>query len=333
MIAIRSLTLPLFVLVAAMAGCNGEADTSTQTESVDDVSTTIATESSAEGKSQRAGRPFRGGHKGPDFLVHAALRAPIDLTAEQRKTIEGLLENQAPRDRRLDSARASKLAAAIRSNSVDESLAARHDERRDAHIAASTKALATLHATLTPEQRATLVESIRDRSKGDKGDAKLGARGAKFGKHAGRIEKSEKGDRFARARGGANAGPMFLLEGLELTQEQKDTLRAKLGSERPAKPSAEHREAMKTKFESMRAERLAKLESFKSDSFDAKAFVTPNANLPTAHVDRHAKQLAAIASVLTAEQRETLASRIEKGDAKFAERGDKMRLRMDRAAK
>ena len=59
----------------------------------------------------------------------------------------------------------------------------------------------------------------------------------------------------------------------------------------------------------------AKLQSFKSDSFDAKAFVAPPANAPKigGPADHMAKELSAVVSVLTPAQREKLAQKIEQG--------------------
>ena len=109
---------------------------------------------------------------------------------------------------------------------------------------------------------------------------------------------------------------MGMLAGLDLTQEQKDAIKAKLDAQRPAAPTAEQREAMKTKMESMRTEMKAKLESFKSDKFDATAFVTPPKDLARPEMAGHPKNpLADIVPLLTPAQRESLAARIEKGPA------------------
>jgi hypothetical protein len=63
----------------------------------------------------------------------------------------------------------------------------------------------------------------------------------------------------------------------------------------------------------------AKLQTFKTDSFDAKAFVAPPADaaamkrgVGNPH-DHMAKELSVIVSVLNADQREKLAQKIEKG--------------------
>jgi Spy/CpxP family protein refolding chaperone len=157
--------------------------------------------------------------------------------------------------------------------------------------AKSAEKLATLHKTLTAQQRTQLVDAIL----------------AKKGEHA----KKERPEGKLEGRGGREGGPMgHLLAGLDLTQAQKDQIRAKLDADRPAPPSEADRAAMKTAMD-------AKLQSFKSDSFDAKAFVAPPANARVAKMgapsDHMAKELNAIVSVLTAEQREKLAQKIEQG--------------------
>ena len=112
---------------------------------------------------------------------------------------------------------------------------------------------------------------------------------------------------------------MRLLANLDLTQAQKDAIKAKLEAQRPAKPSEEQRAAMKAKRESMRTAMKARLESFKADGFDATAFSAPPKELagaaPAGRMNRM-NELAVITSVLTPEQRETLATRIEKGPTK-----------------
>jgi len=58
----------------------------------------------------------------------------------------------------------------------------------------------------------------------------------------------------------------------------------------------------------------AKLQSFKGDSFDANAFVTPPAGMPKFDgANRMAKDLQVVVSVLDPAQREKLAQKIELG--------------------
>jgi Spy/CpxP family protein refolding chaperone len=312
----RSMTFPLFALVAALAGCSAEAGTSAGASSTDEARSNVVAETSAKAEGSKEGARMRpmAHHPppGPDFLLHAALRAPIDLTPEQRTTIEGLVKEMAPRPPQRDAARMQKLAAAIRNNTVADLEAPKPDaSAREARIAASAKALATLHSTLTPEQRAALVDSIEKRA----------AHGPKLGEHVRKDgAKRVRGERAEGAKPGFGrgfrpaGGPMGMLAGLDLTEEQKAAIEAKLGAQRPAAPTAEQREAMKAKMESMRAEMKAKLQSFKSDQFDATAFVTPPKDLAPPQMARHHKNpLAEITPILTPAQREILAARIEKG--------------------
>jgi len=309
----RSMTLPLFALVAVLAGCSAEVGTSAGTESTGDVQSTMVAEQSAKVEGAKLRRMSHRAPGGPDFLLHAALRAPINLTAEQKATIEGLVKANAHRGHDDGSGRAQELAAALRSNTVADLVQPKIDESaREARIAASAKALATLHDTLTPDQRVALVDSIAKRAS---------EHGPKRGEHAAKDgAQRERGERAGAERGlhrgGRGGGPMGLLAGLELTPEQKQAIKSQLDAQRPAKPTAEQREAMKAKMESMRAEMKAKLESFKSDQFDATAFVTPPKQMARPEMAAHGKNpLAVIASVLTPEQRELLAARIEKGPA------------------
>ncbi len=323
----RSMTLPLFALVAALAGCT-EAGTSAGTESTAGAQSPMVSEQSAKVDVVRGmrGRMRPMAHRAPggsDFLVHAALRAPINLTAEQKATIETLVKPSASREHEADPARAQKLAAAIRSNSVAALEQPKLDEsKREARIAASAKTLATLHDTLTPEQRVALVDSMAKRASEhgqERGDHVRKGAQREHGDHG------ERGDRAGRERGfrphgGPGGGPMGMLAGLELTPAQKEAIKTQLDAQRPAKPTAEQREAMKAKMESMRAEMKAKLESFKANEFDATAFATPP-KVDRPEMKAHGKNpLAVITSVLTPEQRETLAARIEKGPAAHAAR-------------
>ena len=88
---------------------------------------------------------------------------------------------------------------------------------------------------------------------------------------------------------------------------------------RADKVDVSDREAMKTKFEAMRAEHKARLESFTKDTFDANAFLAKPANAPEPGKgmkgmhEHMLNELAAITEVLTPAQREKLAAKIEKG--------------------
>jgi Spy/CpxP family protein refolding chaperone len=283
---------PVLGVVAVLAGCSGTESTNTGVAS-NAVSATSENATNNTGTEARPG-PGRAHFGGPESLVFAALHENINLTAEQRATIEGLVQQgrlahehgarPAP-----DGAKVSELAAAIRSGNVDGSRLAANPNRTGAnlmqeHQAKAAQNLATLHDTLTTQQRAALVDAVI---------AKTSQRPE--GRFQGRPEQGPR--------------PMgHLLEGLNLTQAQQDQIKAKLDADRPAPPSEADRAAMK-------AAMVAKLQSFKADSFDASAFVAPPANAPKMGnpADHMAKEMSAVVSVLTAEQRESLAQKIEQG--------------------
>ena len=297
-------TASLLGLLATLAGCSAESATSSgaETASTARASDTVAAAPAATDP-RTAGGPARGPHPGgPDFLLMAALHEPIDLTAEQKTAIEGALEASKPAGPpAFDKTRVSALAAGIRAGKIDVTTVKApppSDDAKAARQAASAKALATLHATLTPVQRRALVDAVA--------------------KHA-----ADHGSRPPMDHAGGpppgGMGPMGgMLEGLDLTTAQRDSIRAKLEAQRPAQPSEAERAAMKQQHEAFRAAMTAKLQTFASDGFDATAFVTPPAGAlkgpgPAEHADRFAKDLAIVTSVLDAAQREKLAARIEAG--------------------
>jgi Spy/CpxP family protein refolding chaperone len=228
-------------LLAAMAGCSGEA-ANTQ-------STALSAQQPQTQNEPPKDRPHHGHrphHGGPDFLLMAALHEPINLTAAQKTTIEDAMKEARPKGPPPSMA---SLAAGIRAGKVE---APPIDQAR---IDASAKALATLHATLTKEQRAQLVEAVS--------------------KH-----KPHGPPREHRPMG-------HMLEGLDLTKEQEEKIRAALEAQKPNPVDME-----------------ARLQSFAADSFDARAFATP---------PQRPNELQVVVSLLTQAQREKLAARIEQG--------------------
>ena len=168
-----------------------------------------------------------------------------------------------------------------------------------AHQAQSAKALTTLHDTLTADQRKALVAAVQ---------AKM-ADGPKEGhEHMGMGHGPKDG-----------MGPLgHLTEGLDLTQAQQDTIKARLEALRPAAPTDAQKADFKAQHEAMKTAMQAKLTSFIADSFDATAFVTPPAGAKPPqmmgnHADHFAQELSVITSVLEPAQREKLAQKIEAG--------------------
>lgn len=302
MISFRTMTtVSMFGILATLAGCSGQANTAnTDSTSAQQQGVTAVAQNQ---NAPRGHEHFRGGEHA--FLLGAALHENIGLTDSQKSTIEKAVadlktqEGPRPEMKGEMQARMTSLASQVRAGKIEATVNAPSPAmttERDARIAASAKALDTLHATLTADQRKALVAAIEAKGQG---------KGEKGGEHEGRgrgFDHEQKGE----------GGPMGRWLGdLNLTQAQKDQIEAKLAAD---KPSDADREAMKAKFEAMHAEMKTKLESFANDSFDSKAFVTPPADVAQKpHEDRMAKDLAAVVSVLDAGQREKLAQKLEQG--------------------
>lgn len=329
-------TIPVLGVVVALAGCSAESGTNGSVENPNTAQGT--SQASTEGSSDRAEGPRRG-PGGPDFLVQAALREDIGLTAEQRTTIQSLVESSRPTppanrgDKaerpQHDAAKTAALAAAIRTGNVeglkasmpapDAAKIAEHESKMKEHMKEHQAKLATaltkLHDTLTAEQRTKLVDAIIAKApkQGERPDGSKSPR-----------PEGEKGARGPHMHGGPGAMGGGLLQGIELTQAQKDALTAKMEAKasqvRAARPSDEQIAKMKAAHASMKASLDAKLQSFKGDSFDANAFVTPpegafgpRPGMAGHDPKRMNEELATIVSVLDASQREILAKKIEAG--------------------
>ena len=327
-----SLSLSLFALVATLAGCGVEAGVP-EAESAEQAATAAAPADVAVATADGKGGPRFGGgrhHGGPASLIMAALHEDIGLTAEQKTTIEALLPTRGDKPEGArpearggpDQAHGAALAAAIRSGKVDAAaLAPKRDESKakddSAHVARQAemaKALGTLHATLTAEQRQKLVAAVKSHEgKGGPDAQRPGGKGRPDGaRPEGRGPKGEGQEK------GAMHGPLGgMLAGIELTAEQKELLQTKLEAARPAKPTEAEMAAHKQQFEAMRTEHEARLATFANDSFDANAFLARPAKPQGAEAfkgrDHHADELAIVVSVLQPAQREQLAAKIEAG--------------------
>jgi Spy/CpxP family protein refolding chaperone len=315
-----STSLPVFGLVMVLAGCGAQSGTNGTAGVADPLAAPAETSAKRDG--------FRGHGGGREFLLHAALREDLGLSDAQRKTIEAAIaEAEAARPAKterpaVDRTQFTALAAAVRAGTVDPAKfttvvpAAQKDapngDALKAHEAASAKALTTLHATLTPEQRRTLVDAISKHE----GSHEKGEHGRRA-QAPGSKSEGAKGERGERHHG----GPLgHLLGGLDLTSAQQDAIRTKLDAQKPS--DADH-EAMKQKFEAMHAKMKERLQTFTADQFDAAAFMArpeggndkgklgPMGSMnPVEHM---AKQIAIITPVLTPAQREKLATRLEQG--------------------
>jgi Spy/CpxP family protein refolding chaperone len=272
----KSFRTVLLVAASVIVGCSSPESPNTGAAS-NAVTTTPAKEDHEKHPRAHVG--------GPELLIFAALHEPINLTAEQRSTIEGLVHRPKPEGGRPapDKAKTAELASAIRAGTIDAAkLHADHQPNLlKEHTAALAAKIATLHQTLTRDQRAALVDAVAAKHQ-----------------HHRAVAHHE-----LPLRGEGHLG--HLLDGLDVTQAQRDQIHAKLEAERPAPPTEADIAAMKKEHE-------AKLQSFKDETFDANAFVAPPAQLRASSLaDRMAKDLQIVVSVLTPEQREKLAQKIE----------------------
>lgn len=286
----------VFAASLALGGCASANSAIEPDENV--AATSEAANAEADGPDARHGR-----HGHP--LLAAALKE-INLSAEQRQKIEAAMNGlHADKDKGSQMKAFHKaFADDIRAGKVDETtIKAKSGDMEKAHAehrAAVVKAVETLHATLTPEQRTQLVTIVKERMQ--KHTESAGKHG--HGKHE-KHEKREHKDGKHHARHG---GPMmFMLHGIELRDEQKKAIEAAM----PPKPEKDADDKA-AKFEEHRAKMDAALEAFKGDKFDA-ATVLPEHDGKHPMAERFVKMLQVVVPILDAEQRAELAKRIEEG--------------------
>lgn len=297
-------------LLVTLAGCSGAAESG----SGSDTTGTARSEVAAQRDERGPRGPHRGGPGGGGLLVAALHEPSLNLTAEQTSTIKGALDAsrpQPPQGGGFDKAKVAPLAAGIRAGKVDASMFPAKPDFA-AHQAAEAKALTTLHDTLSADQRQALVAAVKSRA---------GEHGPK-GDHGGPKGDGPKGDHKGKGphgphAGGPGGGPMMhgMLADLNLTDAQKEQLRAKREADRPAPPTDEQKAQWKAQHEAMKGQMDAKLQTFASGSSDANAFVAkPEGVGPKAGgEDRMVKEMNDVLSVLDANQREALARKIEAG--------------------
>jgi hypothetical protein len=225
------------------------------------------------------------GAPGPEMLLFASLRH-LELTPEQRTTIENAAHTIPPRAA-MDGSFFADVAAGVRAGKLDEAAllakldAARPPAGRDASVAS---AIDTLHATLSAEQRRSLVNLIA--------------------KH---IDEHDQ----AKATAATPQSPLdHLLSGLNLSGEQRASVDRILSSQ--GDPAA-----MSARIQAFHADLRVRLETFEADRFDAAAFVTSSkAVAPMGmreHVEHMIHGLATILPILDPSQRESLAAMVEAG--------------------
>jgi len=333
---ISSFALP--VVLATVSGCSAESGTSGRS-TTDTASLAKDPAATPPGNTAPAGGEVARGHRppgGPEFLMFAALHE-LELTAAQKADIEAAIEASKPQGPPPQAqAQFAALAAGIRAGKIDSAalVANLPADGVDAHREALGKSIQKLHGTLTPAQRVQLVDALAKRAQ------EFGAHGGHgpHGRPEGGKAPEGRGPEGHRGHGGPHGGPhdpvAMLTQDLGLTAEQETRIREKIAAERPAPKDPA---AMKAQFEAMRADMQTKMNSFKADTFDAKAFVTPPAGAPVmahgprAHFERMAKELQIITAELNAEQRSKLAARIEQGPPR--PEGRPMQRPMDRVGR
>ncbi|UQA63024.1 Spy/CpxP family protein refolding chaperone [Polyangium aurulentum] len=303
----RSLKLFASIALVAAFASAGCATTGPLSESDEEVAS--ASEAASEGKRGHEGREGKFGHpRGGHELLFVALKE-LDLSAEQRKTIEGAIEKLGDKEPGGMAAVHKALADGVRAGKIDEAAVKAKmgeiEQKASARRADAAKALETLHATLTPEQRDELVSHIEERMQ--KHPRMMGGRDK--GDHERRGPMGARGPQGRGGEKGAMHGPMgHLLRGLDLREEQRTAIASKLEAQRPDKPS---REEMEKKHEEMRARAEATLRAFRSDKFDAEAALPEK--MGEGHIGHLVTALGAIVPVLDEGQRAELAKRLEEG--------------------
>jgi Spy/CpxP family protein refolding chaperone len=290
----------LFAASLAIGGCASANSGIEADENVAANSEAAAADDATHGPRGKHGHP----------LLTAALKE-IDLSAEQRKTIEAAMDNMHAGKGEQMNAFQKALAADIRAGKMDEAaIAAKQGEMEKAateHRAAVVKAVETLHATLTPAQRTQLVTLVKDRMQKHMGhDGKRGhdGKGGPDGKKEGHEKK------HGEHRAGRGGPMMFMLHGIELRDDQKKAIEAAM----PPRPEKDENDKTDkgAKFEEHRARMDAALEAFKGDKFDA-ATVLPEHDGKRPMAGHFVKMLQVVVPILDAEQRAELAKRIEEG--------------------
>jgi hypothetical protein len=277
--ALIALFTPVLACVASTGTASSSAGSAVAAE-------TVVTAADAATDTPTAHRPHH--HPGPDFLIVAALHEPIGLTADQEKTLQGLLPTAPPGPRPFDKARAAALAAGIRAGKVDVTAEALPPSDFAVREASLANALNTLHATLSATQRRALVDAVEQRA----------------------AEHATSGRGGPKDHAGPRGPLEHLLEGLDVTAAQEQEIEAKLAAAHADRPSEE---ALRVEHDAARASMRAKLETFAGDNFDGAAFVTPSGAMRPGGHDRFLTYIAIVTSVLDASQREKLAARIEAG--------------------
>lgn len=283
---------PIALLVGlAATGCGASPDPDPNAAQTDQALNAPAAEGETGGPE---GGRFRG-RGGPMAIFHEAL-GELDLTADQKAKIQAALDTakaggpEHEHERGKGPAVFADIAEGVRAGKVDEAaiakkldaLAAEHAEG-PAKMAA---AFQTLHDTLTADQRAKLVASMK---------AKMEAHEEKMAEH-----------REAHGPPPDGAGPPFM-RGIELRDDQKAKIEKALADAGMSKPDG------KARFEEMRGKMKASLDAFAADKFDAAQTFAAMKGGPRDHVEKMVKALAVVVPLLDEAQRNKLADNLAEG--------------------
>lgn len=275
---------------AAGAGCGGAEVTTGDDEPTDEAKDGLAERGDAEPPGPRMHGPMGAA----EAIVHAALSDEIGLSDAKREQLKTKLDAARPKPP-VDHA---ALVAAVRSGKVGDLEEVDMEKARAEHDKAIGSVLDELHGLLSKAQRARVVAMVKDRKDGPPHGPPEGAR----------DDDRERGPRGERPHRGGPPGIDHLLHGVTLKDGQREKIEEALAAAGIAPPEGPPpREAM----EKHRAAQTALLEAFAADDFDAAAAMpkdTPRPKPPS-----FVKVLGIVVPLLTAEQREQLATNLEHG--------------------
>jgi len=253
---------------------------------------------------RRAKRHHRGGFEPAAMLVNMAIDE-LTLDVDQVGALEDALDDLEA-DTGLGAGHLSlnqELARGLRAGKLDET---RIEEKFEAirrattaHHANASSAMDTLYTTLTADQRKTLIEIARAR-----GEAMRARFAAMAKKHAGKKpdEKASKAPMHA----------MWLLHGLDVSMEQREALKTALADAGFDKPEPNR---AKEAWEAMRKQGEAIYDAFLTADFSASQhYQAPAAaKMGQRGMEGHVATMKALTTILSAEQRASLAERLERG--------------------
>lgn len=258
---------------------------------------------------------MRGAHLGPSSMLFQAAHA-LDLKDDQKAKVEAAEKSahtgatEASRDAMKAAAKDlhTDLVAGIKAGKIDTSkLEPRYaavEKVIDESKAKEADALDALHAALDVTQRKAVTASVR----------------AKLAKREEKMAHREGADGGMAAMDGGKAGWTSkhsidrLTHGLDLDADQQKKVDALVAKEDAAKTGHPDPAAMKKSVEAL-------LTAFEKDTFDAKKLDAFDLKKARGPMEEEAKLLAQLVPILKPEQREKLATKMEKGPSPHAGRG------------